>query len=294
MTARKSSRRAALAYLVAPLTVLVVLFLAPLATMVRQSVSAAAGPGGSRGVTLGHYARFFSDSYYLSGLFITLGTAVLVTALTVVVSYPMAYTYWRASRRWRAALVILLLSPFYANVVVKVFGWMVVLARTGPVNSTLLQLGLVSAPIDFLNGYFAVVLVSVHRSLPFMVLLLAAALARIDPELLEAARVCGGNGRRVFRTVVLPLTIPGAIAGGILVFSLTVAAFVVPLLVGGGAAGRFLPVLMYQQITVAQNWAFGGAIGVVLLVTSMASIAVGDRAVRAAKLGRVVREGFGG
>ena len=190
--------------------------------------------------------------------------------------------------------MILLLSPFYANVVVKVFGWMVVLARTGPVNSGLIQFGLVDAPIDFLNGYFAVVLVSVHRSLPFMVLLLAAALARIDPELLEAARVCGGNSRRVFRTVVLPLTIPGAIAGGILVFSLTVAAFVVPLLVGGSAAGRFLPVLMYQQITVAQNWAFGGAIGVVLLVTSMASIAVGNRDIRAAKLGRVVGEGFGG
>ena len=280
-----------MAYLLAPLTVLTVLFVVPLAAMVFQSVLADDGIGG---FTLVHYVRFFGDSYYVSGLLATLGVATLVTAITVAVSYPLAYTYWRASRRVRAALVILLLSPFYANVVVKVFGWMVVLSRTGPLNTWLQELGFIERPLDFMDGYVAVVFVSVHRSLPFMVLLLAGALARIDPELLEAARVCGADARRVFRTAILPLTIPGALAGGILVFSLTVAAFVVPLLVGGSVAGKFLPVLMYQQITIAQNWAFGAAIGAILLATSMTSIALANRAVRAAKLGRVMAERFGG
>lgn len=278
-------------YLLAPLTVLTVLFLVPLAAMVFQSVLADEAMGG---LTLAHYLRFFGDSYYVSALLATLGVATLVTAITLVVSYPLAYTYWRANRRLRAVLIILLLSPFYANVVVKVFGWMVVLSRTGPLNTWLQEFGFIERPLDFMDGYTAVVVVSVHRSLPFMVLLLAGALARIDPELVEAARVCGADARRVFRSVVLPLTIPGALAGGILVFSLTVAAFVVPLLVGGSVAGRFLPVLMYQQITIAQNWAFGAAIGVILLATSMTSIALANRAVRAAKLGRVMSERFSG
>jgi putative spermidine/putrescine transport system permease protein len=278
-------------YLFAPLTVLTLLFVVPLAAMIMQSVLAGDGTGE---LTLVHYLRFFGDSYYVSGLATTLGVAALVTAITVVVSYPLAYTYWRASRRLRAILVILLLSPFYANVVVKVFGWMVVLSRTGPLNTWLQDSGVIDRPIDFMDGYVAVVLVSVHRSLPFMVLLLAGALARIDPELLEAARVCGADARRVFRTVILPLTIPGALAGGILVFSLTVAAFVVPLLVGGRVAGTFLPVLMYQQITIAQNWAFGAAIGAILLATSMTCIALANHAIRAAKLGRIMTERFGG
>jgi putative spermidine/putrescine transport system permease protein len=284
-------RAAGFAYLVAPLTVLTVLFVVPLAAMVFQSLVA---EDQMSGLTLVHYLRFFTDSYYVSGLLATLGVATLVTAITVAVSYPLAYTYWRASGRVRAILVILLLSPFYANVVVKVFGWMVVLSRTGPLNTWLQELGFIERPLDFMDGYAAVVFVSVHRSLPFMVLLLAGALARLDSELLEAARVCGADARRVFRTVILPLTIPGALAGGILVFSLTVAAFVVPLVVGGRVAGKFLPVLMYQQITIAQNWAFGAAIGAILLATSMTSIALANRAVRAAKLGRAMAERFGG
>jgi putative spermidine/putrescine transport system permease protein len=286
-----ATRAAGFAYLLAPLTVLTILFVAPLAAMIGQSVLA---DDATSGVTLVHYRRFFGDWYYVSGLLATLGVAALVTAITVVVSYPLAYTYWRASRRLRAILVILLLSPFYANVVVKVFGWMVVLSRTGPLNTWLLELGLIERPLDFMDGYLAVVFVSVHRALPFMVLLLAGALARIDPDLLEAARVCGADARRVFRTVILPLTIPGALAGSILVFSLTVAAFVVPLLVGGSVAGKFLPVLMYQQITIAQNWAFGAAIGAILLATSMTGIALANRTVRAAKLGRVISERLSG
>jgi putative spermidine/putrescine transport system permease protein len=256
--------------LIAPVTVVVLLFFAPLATMARRSVMSDTG-----GVTLEHYARFFGDPYYLIGLLVTIGTALLITLITLLVSYPVAYSYWRASRRMRSILVVLLLSPFYANVVVKVFGWMLLL------------------PTDFLNGYAAVIVVSVHRSMPFMVLLLASAMARIEPELLESARVCGAHGGRVFRTVIVPLSVPGVVAGGIVVFSLSVAAYVVPALVGGASRGRFLPVLMYQQITIAQNWGFGAALGIILLTTSIATIAAGNRLVRSAKIGRVMGAGFG-
>ncbi len=268
MSSRAAAQRQSALLLLAPVTVMMALFVAPLLTMVWQSIQ------GPSGLTLEHYVRFFGDRYYLEGLATTIGTAVLVMLLTAVLAFPLAYTYWTASGRLRSVLVILLLSPFYANVVVKVFGWMVML------------------PSSVLNSYLGVIIVSVHRSVPFMVLAVASALARIEPELLESARTCGAPARRVFRTVVLPLSLPGLISGGIVVFSLTVAAFVVPELVGGASRGRFLPVLLYQQITIAQNWNFGAAIGMILLVTSLITIAAGHRLARSGRFGRVMSEGY--
>ena len=292
MTPATFARLRPFAYLAAPVGVALALFFVPLAAMARRSLMGG-GEGAAAFWSLEHYARFFGDAYYLAALGVTLGTAALVTLVALVVSYPMAYTYWQSSGRRRSLLVVLLLSPFYANVVVKVFGWMVLLSPAGLVNGLLTSVGLIAAPVDLLEGYLAVVIISVHRAMPFMVLLLASAMTRIDPELLEAARLCGASGGRVFRTVVLPLSMPGVVAGGIVVFSLTVSAYVVPALVGGSVRGRFLPVLMYQQITLAQNWGFGAAIGVILLVTAVAAMAAGHRAARAARIGRVLGEGFG-
>lgn len=269
MTSGSAAHLRATFLLLAPVAVTTALFVAPILTMASESVYGANGP------TLEHYLRFFGDCYYLEALATTIGTAVLVMLITAVLSFPLAYTYWQSSGRLRSLLVILLLSPFYANVVVKVFGWMVIL------------------PASFLNSYFAVLLVSVHRAMPFMVLAVASALARIEPELLESARTCGAAWHRVFRTVVLPLSLPGLISGGIVVFSLTVAAFVVPQLIGGASRGRFLPVLLYQQITIAQNWGFGAAIAMVLLVTSLLTIAAGNRLARSGRLAQVMSEGYG-
>lgn len=261
-----SRRFTAAALLAAPLAAVAALFVAPLAEMARLSAA-----GGLEG-----YARFFGDPYYLSALGLTMATALLVTAVAIVVSFPVAYAYWQAPRRWQPVLMVALLAPFYANVVVKLFGWMVLL------------------PAALRDGYWAIVIVDVHRAMPFVVLLLTASLSRIDAELLEGARTCGAGGWRVFRTIVLPLSMPGVIAGGMLVFSLTVASFVVPMLVGGPVGQRFLPVLMYQQITIAYNWPFGAVIGIVVLAAATAAMAIARRAARGAPFGRVLREGFGG
>ena len=129
---------------------------------------------------------------------------MLVTAITLVAAYPVAYNYWRASRRLKSVLVVLLLSPFYANVVVKVFGWMVLL------------------PGEWLNGYTGLLIVSVHRAMPFMVLLLAGAMARIDNDWIESAETCGAGAGRVLRTKNLPLRMPAREAGGTAGSSMTV------------------------------------------------------------------------
>ncbi len=240
----------------APAAVLTAFFFLPLLLLVyRSGVSAGGAP------TLSHYARFFGDSYYIGSLGITLGTAILVTLITLILSYPVALLYWQASTRVKPLLIVLLLSPFYANIVVKVFGWMLLLPR------------------NIIDGYAGLLIVSVHRDMPFMVLMVAAAMSRIDREWIESAQTCGAGRMRVLRTIIWPLSAPGVLSGSMLVFSLTMAAYVVPALVGGTWRGRFLPVLLYQQMTASQDWAFGSVVGVVLLAASLATIAVGHRLV---------------
>ena len=255
--------------LAAPITTAVLFFVAPLLLLAQRSVTTTNGA-----ITLDHYIRFFGDSYYLGGLGVTIGTALLVTLITLACAYPVALSYWRASARVKSILIILLLSPFYANIVVKVFGWMLIL------------------PAAWLNGYRGLLVVSVHRDLPFMVLLVAAAMSRIDREWIESAQMCGASPSRVLRTIIWPLSIPGVVSGCTLVFSLTMAAYVVPAIVGGPWRGRFLPVLLYQQMTIAQDWSFGAVIGVVLLIASLSTIAIGNALLRRSKIGAIVGEAF--
>ena len=255
--------------LTAPVAAAVAFFFVPLLLLAYRSVTTATGA-----FTLDQYSRFFGDGYYVGGLGITVGTAALVTLITLACAYPVALLYWRASSRLQSILIVLLLSPFYANVVVKVFGWMLLL------------------PAGWLNGYAGLLIVSVHRDLPLMVLLLAGAMARIDPEWIESAYTCGAGRGRVLRTIIWPLSMPGAVAGSALVFSVTMAAYVAPAIVGGAWRGRFLTVLLYQQMTIAQDWAFGAAIGVVLLAASLAAIALGNALARASKAGALMREEF--
>ena len=286
---RSTSRAATL--LALPVLATALLLLIPLAIMAVESL-VLRGSDGRVTLSVDQYARFFSDSYYAGSLGLTLATAVLVAAVAIVLAYPVALLYWRASRRARSIMLAILLAPFYANIVVTVVGWIVLLAPGGVVNVLLIKAGAIAAPIDFLNGYAAVVFISVHRCLPFVVLLLANALANIDDDVLQCASVCGASGPRVFRTVVFPLSMPGVVAGAIVAFSLTAAGFVIPRLVGGAAGSRFAAVLMYQQITATQNWRFGAAIGVLLLAVSVLAVAGGMRFARRLRAGRVLSDAF--
>jgi putative spermidine/putrescine transport system permease protein len=285
----RSTRRGTI-LLALPVLATALLFLAPLAIMAGESF-VRRSPGGLQ-FDADQYVRFWSDPYYAGSLALTFATALLVAVSAILLAYPVALVYWRASPRARAVMLVLLLAPFYANIVVTVFGWMVLLAPGGVVNALLLRSGAIAAPIDFLNGYAAVVVLSVHRAVPFVVLLLANALANIDDEVLDCARVCGASGGRVFRTMVFPLSIPGAIAGAVVAFSLTAAGFVIPRLAGGATGSRFAAVLMYQQITATQNWRFAAAIGVLLLLASVLAVSGSVRLARRLKVGRVLSDAF--
>ena len=268
------------ALLTLPIVFFATFFMTPLAVMFWASVQSAADAAGSSHFTVEQYVRLFGEPYYLESLALTFGTALLVAFLTIMLSFPVSLLYWQATARGRTLMLVLLLTPFYVNVVVKVFGWKLLVGPGGPV------------PLDLLTGYSPVVILSILRCLPFVVLLIASALEAIDEDLLSCARVCGAGGPRLFRTIVLPLSLPGVLGGGILAFSLTTASFVIPRLVGGALGAQFMPVAMYQQMAITQNWRFGAAMGVLLLVASAATLAASARLARSAKAGRVLSDAF--
>ena len=205
-----------------------------------------------------------------------------------MIGYPLAH--WLARIRSRTGygiLLILVIAPMLTGIVVRTFAWMTILSDTGVINATLIGLGLIRTPIKLMYNEFGTTVALVHIYVPFMVLTLAGVIGRIDVRLEEAARSLGAGALRTFLEVTLPLSLPGIVAGSLLVFALAISAYVTPYLVGGGEV-LTLPMLIYQQIAATFNSAFAGALGMMLLVVSILIVVVYNRAL--ARLGR--REEF--
>ena len=169
---------------------------------------------------------------------------------------------------------------------------MVLLGRNGVVDKLLLAVGLLKTPVDFRSGYLGIVIILVYVTLPFMILSLIGPLQGIDDSIVEAAQVCGAQPGRVFGTVILPLSVPGVVAGTILAFSVGISAFVVPLLVGGKIGQQFLAVVVYGTMNIYQDWALGAAASAILLVVSLAVVLIYNRIVRSLRVGTVMSEQF--
>ena len=277
-----------------PTAAAVSLLLVPVLVLLRYSFyTHIPGRGLIADATLANYVQFFSDGFFRGSLGITIGTAVLVTALSLLLAFPMAYVYARTSFGPKGLLLLAILSPFYIEVLVKIYAWMVLLGRTGPVNNLLRASGLISDPINFLNSYLGILIILVYVTLPFMILSLIGPLQGVDETLVEAARVCGSPPSKVFRTIVLPLSIPGVIAGCILVFSVGISTFIVPLIVGGRIGQQFLAVVVYSSMNLDQNWALGSTAATILLVFSLGVVLLYNWVVRSLRVGAVVRESVG-
>jgi putative spermidine/putrescine transport system permease protein len=262
---------------------LAVFFVVPLVLMAVISVSRQSFGEFEWTFTLDHYRRFFSDGFYLAVLGDTLWLGVLVTLVSLVLGYPVAYHLARTSTRAKPLLLVFLISPLLVGIVIRCYGWMILLADRGLVNSTLVQHGLIATPLPLMYNRFGVTVALVHVFLPFMVLSLTGVLKRIDPALEEASRTLGASSLRAFLEVTLPLSVPGILAGSLLVFSLAISSFVVPVLLGGFKV-YVLPIIVYEQILALFEWPFGAATAFILLVLSLAIIAgyikVTERALR--------------
>ena len=222
--------------------------------------------------TLRTYTAFFTDSfsYWIMGT--SLGLAAVVTALALAVGYPLAYALHTRVRRasLRAVLAVVIFCPLMVSVVVRTYGWLILLANQGLVNTTLLRLGLVDEPVRLLFNTRGVVISLTHILLPFAVFPIYSVLGRLDGSLKEAARDLGAGPWDAFLRVTLPLTMPGVVAGGLICFTLALSAFVTPQLLGGGRV-QVLPLAVYNS-TVEINWPEGAVISLTLLVLSVGAV----------------------
>jgi putative spermidine/putrescine transport system permease protein len=270
--------------LLLPLTgLLAVCFTVPLLLMAAVSVARPSFGAWEWGFTLKSYVRFLTDPFYLGVLWDTLWLGAGVTLAALLLGYPLAYHLARTRTAWKPLLLVCVLSPLLVGIVIRCYGWMVLLADRGLINATLVDAGWLSRPLPLMYNRFGVAVALVHVFLPFMILSLTGVLKRIDPALLEASMSLGATPARAFREVTLPLSLPGILAGSLLVFSLAISSFVVPVLLGGFKV-YVLPIIVYEQILSVFDWPFGAATAFVLLLLSLGIIAgyikVTERALR--------------
>ena len=263
-----------------PLLVLLLAFLVlPFGVMLYQSffLSLLQAPAGSP-PTLANYAKVFGDFFYLRVLLQTLALGVVVTGLTLVIGYPVAYFLARAPARSRRLLILLVISPLVVSIVIRSYGWMVLLGRVGTVNTVMQALGLIDKPLPLMYNWFGVVVALTQVLLPFMILTLASVIEGIPESLEDTAAVLGAGWWERFRYVVLPLSMEGVGAGITLVLMLSIGSFVSVLLLGGSDT-LILPLLIYQQVILLNN-NFAAALGMLLLAISVVLLYVQARAFR--------------
>ena len=213
--------------------------------------------------TLKNYQRLWLDEYYLAIIGRTFRLSGTVAVITLLVGYPVALYLLVASARARSFVIALILSPLLISVIVRTFGWAVILGKNGLLESAFDVIGIPG--MAFLHTEAAVVVGLVNVLTPFVVLAVATSLQAMDPALPLAAASLGASPLRVLWRVILPLSLPGITAGLLIVFGLASASFVTPAVLGG-AQFKVLSVVMYQQAIVLQNWPFAAAIAVTLLV----------------------------
>lgn len=190
-----------------------------------------------------NYISIFRDSYYLSAFTNSLYLSIVTTILCFFVGFPMAYGIHRVSDRLKTVLLLLVSLSFWTSFLVRIYSWMSLLSVNGAINSILLKLGLISAPIQFIGTYYAVCLGMIFCYLPFMIFPVYAVLEKVDKSYIEVAYDLGCRPTKTFWTVTIPLSSSGIITGSVLVFSASIGEFVIPELLGGADAVTFGRVL---------------------------------------------------
>jgi putative spermidine/putrescine transport system permease protein len=234
---------------------LFVLYVMPMALLLAQSFE---------GGTFKHYQKALTDGLYVGVLADTMLIAAYVSGICLVLGYPVAYFLASTRAPWPTIGIIFVLLPFWTSILVRTYGWMILLGRNGILNRFLLETGLIATPLPLLNNMNGVLIGMVHVLLPYMVFPIYAVMRRIDPGLIAAAEGLGAPGWQIFRRVYFPLTLPGVLAGVTLVFIVSIGFFITPALLGGGKV-IMIAVLIETQVRQFLNWGFAAALSAVLL-----------------------------
>jgi putative spermidine/putrescine transport system permease protein len=218
------------------------------------------------------YVEFLGDPYLLNVAFRTCALALVVTAITAVLGYPVAWFLARSRSRWKHLVFLGTIFPLLVSIVVRTMGWTILLGTEGVANAALLRLGLVAEPLRLMQGFWSVVLGMVHVLLPFMVLSIATVLGRIDGAFGDAAATLGATPLRGFLSVTLPLSVQGIAAGSVIVFCLTVGAFITPLWLGRGHV-TVMAIAIHEQMVTLVDWPGGAAAAMLLTFSTLLLLA---------------------
>jgi putative spermidine/putrescine transport system permease protein len=248
----------------------VAFFVAPLVVLILLSLH---GEALMKTWTLANYVKFFTDSFNYAILFETLMLGVKATLLCLAFGFPIAWICACAGARLQSVIVFLVILPILTSVVVRTFGWIVILGRQGVINQMLIGAGIINEPIRLLYTEFGVIMVLAQVQMPLMVLPILTVLGKIDPNLGDASRVLGAGEWKTLWRVTLPLSLPGIIAGCILTYTACITAFVTQTLIGG-ARLIYMPLHIYQQAVGANNWPFAAAISVVFMLAVMIIVGI--------------------
>ncbi|MGU9981162.1 ABC transporter permease [Phreatobacter sp. HK31-P] len=220
---------------------------------------------------LDSWVKFYTDAFYLKVIFDTLKLGVLAVVATTILAYPLALVFRASSPRVQRVLIFIILMPLLTSVVIRTFAWIVILAREGVINQTLMTLGLTATPLNLLQTELGLVIALTQIEMPLMLLPLLTIMNQMDQNLVDASRALGASKWRTFFRVILPLTLPGWIAGATLVFASATTAFISQSVIGG-ARLVYLPALIWQQSMVVYNWPFAAVASLTLLFTVLTGI----------------------
>jgi spermidine/putrescine transport system permease protein len=213
----------------------------------------------------GNYAKFFEDFFYPSILLSTLRVSLETVILCLVMGYIPAYFFYKTESRFKPALMILVMLPFWISFIIRTLSWVNILGDSGLINHLLLEAGLISEPFAMLYNEGAVIMGLIQYLLPFMILNIYVSLDGIDKSLVEAAKSLGSTEWQAFREVTLPLSLPGVSAGCLLVFILSCGTYLPPLILGG-PGNSMIANLIFKRVIGTLDWPFGSAISTILLI----------------------------
>jgi ABC-type spermidine/putrescine transport system permease subunit I len=261
----ESGERRMLLLLCAPgmLIALVVLFL-PIGWLFWFSVIDAAGA-----LTAENYLRIWQGGAYVAIFVTTFEVSLLVTAICLLLGYPLAYCLSQLPTRLAGILMLGVLVPFWTSLLVRTYAWLVLLQRQGLVNDLLVRMGILDHPAMLVHNTLGVIIAMTHIMLPFLVLPLYVSMRAIDPFYLKAAASLGGRPTAAFWTVFFPLSLPGLVAGLVLTFILCLGFYITPAILGGGRV-QFIAQRIYASVSLFPTWGPASALGVVLLVLTIA------------------------
>ncbi|MEW9105042.1 ABC transporter permease [Paenibacillus sp. S-12] len=271
----RSKAWAAMLLLVPSLIVILGVFVLPMLYMFVISIRE---DGGAGAYTLAQYRLFIQDSYYLEVLWRTIKLSLYTVIVCLLLGYPVAMYMAQATPKMRGFITFLIISPHLISVVIRNFGWVVILGDDGFINNSLISLGVIEKPLRLLYNELGVVIGLADSLIVYMVLAVATSLYAVDASLYKAAGILGASRSRMFFSVTLPLSMPGIFAGTTLVFSLAMSAFVTPALMGGTSV-KVMPVIAYEKMMAAYDWSLGAALAFLLLGSTLGLVALFTRMV---------------